>query len=109
MELCDTNLNERILSHRDDSGLAHGLPVDCAARYTACLALALEYLHGQGIVFRDLKPENVLITSPDKGDYAKLTDFGLAMQLGSSDRNPAYGESSDESDHEGGVVKNEVP
>ena len=34
-----------------------------------------EYLHTQNIVYRDLKPENLLIA--DDG-YLKLTDFGFA-------------------------------
>jgi len=83
MELCAINLNERILGHVvPGSGRAEGLPESCASRYTACVTLALEYLHGKGIIFQDLKPENVLITSKEKGDYAKLTDFGLASSVG---------------------------
>lgn len=43
--------------------------------YAAQLLLALSHLHDQNVVFRDLKPENVLM---DKDGNIMLTDFGLA-------------------------------
>jgi len=46
-----------------------------ATFYTAEVALALEYLHKHGIVHRDVKPDNMLLS--DKG-HVKLTDFGLS-------------------------------
>ena len=50
-----------------------------ATFYAAEIALALEHLHANGIVFRDLKPENVLCGSDG---HVMLTDFGLATEGG---------------------------
>jgi serine/threonine protein kinase len=46
--------------------------------YIGSLVCILEAVHGSGIVYRDLKPENVML---DERGFLKLVDFGLAKRL----------------------------
>merc|ERR1711966_598328 len=55
----------------------HG-QLPCAAYYSAVVMEAFLHLHGKRIVYRDLKPENLLLT--DKG-RAKLCDMGIAKAV----------------------------
>lgn len=43
--------------------------------------LALSYLHSQGIVHRDLKLQNLLLTDKDRTSDLKVCDFGLSAQI----------------------------
>jgi len=61
-----TRLSKEIMFTEDDVKI-----------YLAELAMALDHLHKLGIVYRDLKPENVLL---DVDGHTKLTDFGLSKE-----------------------------
>jgi tetratricopeptide (TPR) repeat protein len=56
------------------------LPVAEAVRYLRAITDALAYAHTQGVVHRDIKPDNVLIS----GKHALVTDFGVAKALSAS-------------------------
>lgn len=43
--------------------------------YAGCVVEAFSYMHGMDIVYRDLKPENLVM---DNSGYIKVTDFGFA-------------------------------
>lgn len=61
--------------------------------YVASVAVAFGYMHSKNIIYRDLKPENVLL---DSMGYLKITDFGFATELDKDGRThttcgtPAY-------------------
>lgn len=51
--------------------------IDTVRFYGAQICLALEFLHSRGIIYRDLKPENLILNSDG---YIKFTDFGFSKQ-----------------------------
>ena len=46
--------------------------------YAGCVVLALNHMHSQHIVYRDLKPENLLI---DREGYIKVVDYGEVVEV----------------------------
>ncbi len=50
--------------------------------YAAEIVIALQHIHELGIVYRDLKPENVLVGADG---HIKLTDFGLSKSNANSE------------------------
>ncbi|KAG5248031.1 serine/threonine-protein kinase [Salix suchowensis] len=60
--------------------------IGCFSRFFASeVIVALEYLHMMGIVYRDLKPENVLVRSDG---HIMLTDFDLSLKCDDSTSTP---------------------
>jgi serine/threonine-protein kinase len=53
------------------------LPVDLATRIAKQVASAMSYAHRHGIVHRDIKPDNVILSE----EFAVVTDFGVAKAL----------------------------
>jgi serine/threonine protein kinase, bacterial len=60
-----------------------GMPIDEVCAIVQAVAGALDYAHDRGLLHRDVKPANILLTHPEGGERRiLLADFGVARHLG---------------------------
>lgn len=76
-------LDMRLVEGRDIGALLGTGPIakDTAVEYIRQIGSALDAAHRAGLVHRDVKPSNILVTA---GDFAYLIDFGIAVGSGDS-------------------------
>ncbi len=67
-------------SLRDRLSREGQLPLDTALQYTREVADALGYAHERGVIHRDIKPDNILLS----GGHARVADFGIARAVDSA-------------------------
>ena len=77
MDLIDGRTLDAVVE--DEGG---SLPPRQALRWTAQIARALNHAHEQGVIHRDVKPQNILIGNDGR---ARLLDFGLALDMASDE------------------------
>lgn len=73
-----TNAAE-LIAHRYPAGM----PVDLVVKIVTAVASALDYAHRQGLLHRDVKPANIMVTHTDDHDDQRilLADFGIARDV----------------------------
>ena len=69
----------RLLTNRYPAGM----PIEEVARIVTAVASALDYAHKQGLLHRDVKPANIMMTHLDDDGEQRilLTDFGIARNV----------------------------
>jgi serine/threonine protein kinase, bacterial len=61
----------------------NGMPPDMGSTIITAISAALDYAHDRGVLHRDVKPANILLTKPDREGQRRvlLADFGIAREL----------------------------
>ena len=75
--------------------LGRPLPLGRAVRLVRQLLGALEEAHAAGVVHRDLKPDNVLVSDVDGEDFVRVVDYGVAKLVDAATELTADGEEAD--------------
>lgn len=69
-----------------DGRHGHGLPPDQVVKLVTAVADALDYAHERGLLHRDVKPSNILLSVSDTGrQRIMLADFGIARMVDDSE------------------------
>ena len=63
------------------AGMKTPMPIRKASEIVLGVAEGLAYAHGQGIIHRDIKPQNILI---DSNEVPKISDWGMSRVMGTS-------------------------
>lgn len=85
MEYFSNNLGDLIGETYRTEAPSRRLPIDKAIYYTQQMLSGVSRLHHDGIIHRDIKPYNLLITEQDE---VKICDFGLSKLRGEDTRSP---------------------
>jgi eukaryotic-like serine/threonine-protein kinase len=82
------------MDYIDGPTLAHlierdgAMPQERAVRMALQLCRGLAHAHDLGLVHRDFKPDNILVSSDAHGDVPRIVDFGIALSAVDTDADP---------------------